>query len=600
MNKFGGSSSFDSTRLRSDISVLSSLVPFLWPKGDLDIKSRVIGAIIFIIIAKIASAYVPYFMKLAVDLLDAGVSAIPLWVILAYGAARLLSLVFAQLRDAVFAKVGLRAVRKSSSAVLNHLHSLSLRFHLERQTGGLSRSIERGTVAIQSLLSITLFNLFPTIFEVLLVTTILWVSFDISIALVVLLTVVFYVVFTAYATEWRLKFRREMNRLDNKANTRAVDSLLNYETVKVFGNEKLEVSEYDTVMGEYERAATTTQVSLAYLNIGQAAIIAVGVTILMVMASVGVVNGELTQGDFVMINTYMLQLAQPLNFFGFVYRNIKQSLVDIEKMFDLLDEKPDVEDMPSAQIFKGKETSISFDGVSFSYDKQRPILRKLSFHIPSGKSLAIVGSTGSGKSTIARLLFRMYDVDSGNIRIDGCNVKSLTQESLHSLIGIVPQDIVLFNNTILYNLSYARVGANEVDISDAIKSAAIDKFIDSLPEGYNTMVGERGLKLSGGEKQRIAIARVLLKNSPILVFDEATSALDTHTEKAIQNNLSQISCGKTTLMIAHRLSTVVDADEIIFLERGEVIERGTHQCLLNADGHYAKMWRRQQEAFSSS
>lgn len=588
----------DNTRRRSDFSVLKSLVPFLWPRGDVEIKTRVVFALLAIVAAKVATVFVPYFLKLAVDALEGDLLALPLWIILAYGGARLLSLAFGQVRDAIFAKVGVRAIRKSALAVLEHLHRLSLRFHLQRQTGGLSRSIERGTIAIQSLLSITLFNLFPTLFEVSLVTVILWGAFDGWFALVTFSTVLAYVVFTAVTTEWRLKFRREMNQLDNQANTRAIDSLLNYETVKAFGNEKLETEEYDSVMGDYERAAVRTQVSLALMNIGQSAIISIGVTVLMVMAGIGVVNGTMSQGDFVMVNTYMLQLAQPLNFFGFVYRNIKQALVDLEKMFDLLDEVPEVQDTPNAPMLDAGRGAIRFDNVTFAYDSRRPILKGVSFDVPAGKTVAIVGPTGSGKSTIGRLLFRMYDPTGGTITIDGQDITQVRQDSLRSVIGIVPQDTVLFNNSIGYNLGYAKPGSAQEQIEAAARMAHVHEFIDSLPDGYETLVGERGLKLSGGEKQRVAIARVILKESPILLFDEATSALDTHTEKEIQANLAEVSEGRTTVMIAHRLSTIVDADEILVLEDGEIVERGAHADLLAHDGSYASAWRRQQKSFS--
>lgn len=590
----------DNARRRGDIDVLRSLWPFLWPSGDLEIRARVVFALLAIVAAKVANVFVPYFMKLVVDSLDGNVLALPLWIILAYGTARLLSLAFGQVRDAVFAKVGVRAVRKSALAILEHLHRLSLRYHLQRQTGGLSRSIERGTVAIQTLLSITLFNLFPTLFEVGLVTVILWGAFDAWFAFATFSTVAVYVLFTGYTTEWRLKFRREMNKLDNQANTRAIDSLLNYETVKAFGNEKLETEEYDSVMGEYERASVRTQVSLAYMNIGQSAIISIGVTILMIMAGYGVVNGTMTQGDFVMVNTYMLQLAQPLNFFGFVYRNIKQALVDLEKMFDILDEVPEVKDKDGAVDLEVNGGHITFENVTFAYDERRPILRGVSFDVPAGRSVAIVGSTGSGKSTIGRLLFRMYDVTGGVIKVDGQDISDVTQDSLREKIGIVPQDTVLFNNTLGYNLAYAKAGADGEAVENAARMAYIDEFISSLPDGYDTLVGERGLKLSGGEKQRVAIARVILKGSPILIFDEATSALDTHTEKEIQANLAEVSAGRTTVMIAHRLSTIVDADEILVLEDGEVVERGPHADLIAANGPYASAWQRQQKSFADA
>lgn len=590
----------DNVRRRSDFHVLRSLLPFLWPKHDWEIKTRVVFALLAIIAAKVATVFVPYFLKLAVDALEGDLMALPLWIILSYGGARLLSLVFGQVRDAIFAKVGVRAIRKSALAILEHLHRLSLRFHLQRQTGGLSRSIERGTIAIQSLLSITLFNLFPTLFEVGLVTAILWGAFDGWYALVTFATVLTYVVFTAVTTEWRLKFRREMNQLDNQANTRAIDSLLNYETVKAFGNENLETQEYDAVMGEYEHAAVRTQVSLALMNVGQSAIISIGVTALMVMAGFGVMNGTMSQGDFVMVNTYMLQLAQPLNFFGFVYRNIKQALVDLEKMFDLLDEVPDIQDKEGAVSLSVTDGAIKFENVTFDYDPRRQILKGVSFEVPAGKTVAIVGPTGSGKSTIGRLLFRMYDVTGGRITIDGQDIADVTQQSLRGAIGIVPQDTVLFNNTVGYNLAYAKSGSDQDAIENCARMAHVHDFIASLPDGYETLVGERGLKLSGGEKQRVAIARVILKGSPILIFDEATSALDTHTEKEIQSNLSEVSEGRSTVMIAHRLSTIIDADEILVLENGEVVERGTHADLLEKEGSYASAWRRQQKSFAEA
>jgi len=586
--------------LENDFKALKSLYPFLWPKNDLEVKIRVVVALLAIVGSKVANVFVPYFLKLAVDSLDGGPLLLPIWIIVAYGSARLISLTFAQVRDAVFAKVGARAIRKSALSVLEHLHKLSLKFHLDRQTGGLSRSIERGTTAIQSLLSITLFNLFPTLFEVGLVTIILWGVFDGWYAFVTFFTVISYVAFTAYTTEWRIKFRREMNRLDNKANTRAIDSLLNYETVKAFGNEKLEAREYDAVMAEYEQASVRTQVSLALLNIGQAVIIAFGLTVLMLMAGYGVVDGSMTQGDFVMINTYMLQLAQPLNLFGFVYRNVKQALVDLEKMFALLDQKPDVIDSPNAVTLSNTKGQVFFDSVSFGYNDSRAILSNVSFEVSRGNSVAIVGPTGSGKSTIARLLFRLYDISSGKISIDGKNITEISQDSLRASIGVVSQDTVLFNNSIGYNLSYANPSASQSQIDEAVRLSHLEGFINSLPDGYDTLVGERGLKLSGGEKQRIAIARVILKDTPILLFDEATSALDTRTEKEIQKNLSQISSGRTTIIIAHRLSTIVDADEILFLDSGKIIERGSHQVLIADKGAYHAAWTRQQKSLLES
>ncbi len=591
-------------RRRSDWQVIRSLLPFLWPArsvdGSLDIKIRVVTALAFIVLAKVATVFAPLYLQRAVDALaPADISleiAVPLGLILAYGAARFLGLAFAQFRDAIFAKVGVRAVRRSSAVVLEHLHRLSLRFHLDRKTGGLTRIIERGRNAIESLLSISLFNIFPTLLEVVLVFTILWKSFNIWFGVVALACVVVYVIFTGLTTEWRLKYRRESNALDTKANTRAVDSLLNYETVKAFGNEKLEVEEYDRVMGDYERAAVLTQSSLALMNVGQALIISVGLAALMYMAAEGKVAGTMTVGDFTLVNLYMIQLSQPLNFFGFVYRNIKQSLVDLEKMFDLTDAQPEIEDKPGAKTLHVAGGEVRFDHVTFAYDPRRPILKDVSFTVPPGKMVALVGTTGSGKSTVARLLFRYYDIGEGSITIDGQDIRSVTQDSVRRALGVVPQDTVLFNNTIGYNVSYARPNASDADVARAAELAHIHHFIASLPDGYKTLVGERGLKLSGGEKQRVAIARVILKNAPILIFDEATSALDTHTEKEIQANLREVSVGRTTLVIAHRLSTIVDADQIIVLEDGAIVERGSHQELLSRGGAYAAAWTKQQKS----
>lgn len=595
----------ETPRRRSDWHVIRTLFPFLWPRRDvqdsLEIKARVVFALAFIILAKVATVIAPLYLQQAVDALapegtGAKTLTIPFALIIAYGGARFLGQAFGQFRDAIFAKVGVRAVRRSSSAVLAHLHTLSLRFHLDRRTGALSRSIERGRTAIESLLSISLFNVFPTILEVALVFTILWQAFNIWFGVVALAIVVAYVMFTGLTTEWRLKFRREANLLDNKANTRAIDSLLNYETVKTFGNEGLEVREYDRVMGQYETADVRNRSSLALMNVGQALIIAVGLAILMAMAASGRVAGEMTVGDFTLINLYMLQLSQPLNFFGFVYRNIKQALVDIEKMFDLMEEEPQIKDKPAAAALNITQGEVSFENVSFAYDPRRAILKDVSFQVPAGKMVALVGATGSGKSTIGRLLFRYYDVDRGRITIDGQDIREVTQHSVRAAIGVVPQDTVLFNDTIGYNLAYAQPDAPHEDVARAAQLAHIDDFIKSLPDGYETLVGERGLKLSGGEKQRVAIARVILKGAPILVFDEATSALDTHTEKEIQANLREVSTGRTTLVIAHRLSTIVDADEILVLAGGEVIERGTHDVLLARGGAYASAWIKQQKS----
>lgn len=591
----------DTARKRSDWQVIRTLLPFLWPARQIpesfDIRARMILALICIGFAKWATVVTPLYLQRAVDALaPQDVAMIPIMAIVAYGAARLLGLAFGQVRDAVFAKVGVRAVRRSAGAVLAHLHTLSLRFHLDRRTGALSRSIERGIVSIESLVSISLFNVVPTILEVVLVGVILWKAFNGWFAVITLATVVIYVAYTITTTEWRMKFRRESNALDNRANTRAIDSLLNYETVKTFGNEAWEIGEYDRVMGQYEKAAVRSQASLAVMNIGQSVIISVGVVVLMLMAAQQKVAGHMTVGDFTAVNVYMLQLAQPLNFFGFVYRNIKQALVDLEKMFELLDVKADVVDKPDVKPLAVAGGEVRFENVSFAYDARRPILNDVSFTVPPGKMVALVGATGSGKSTIGRLLFRYYDVNAGRILIDGQDIREVTQDSVRRAVGIVPQDTVLFNDTIRYNLSYAKLGASQDDIERAADLAHIGAFIKTLPDGYETMVGERGLKLSGGEKQRVAIARVILKGSPILLFDEATSALDTHTEKEIQANLREVATGRTTLVIAHRLSTIIDADQILVVDKGAIVERGSHSELLAQGGLYAAAWTKQQRS----
>jgi ATP-binding cassette, subfamily B, heavy metal transporter len=592
-------------RRRSDWQVIKTLLPFLWPARDVsesaDIRFRVVFAVICIGLAKWATVITPLYLQQAVDALaPQDVALIPLMAILAYGAARFLGLAFAQVRDAVFAKVGVRAVRRSAGAILAHLHKLSLKFHLDRRTGALSRTIERGVVAIESLVSISLFNVVPTILEVVLVSLILWNVFSGWFAIITVVTVVVYVAFTIITTEWRMKFRRESNALDNKANTRAIDSLLNYETVKTFGNEAMEISEYDRVMGQYETAAVKNQSSLAMMNVGQSLIISVGVVALMLLAASEKIAGRMTVGEFTAVNVFMLQLAQPLNFFGFVYRNIKQALVDLEKMFELLDVAPEVVDKPNAVSLAVTGGEVRFENVSFAYDTRRQILNNVSFTVAPGQMVALVGATGSGKSTIGRLLFRYYDVSAGRIVIDGQDIRDVQQESVRKAVGIVPQDTVLFNDTIGYNLSYARLGSTQDDIEHAAGLARIGTFIKSLPDGYNTMVGERGLKLSGGEKQRVAIARVILKGSPILLFDEATSALDTHTEKEIQANLREVATGRTTLVIAHRLSTIVDADQILVLDKGSIVERGTHGELMAQNGLYAAAWNKQQKSLEAA
>ncbi|GAA4249661.1 ATP-binding cassette domain-containing protein [Azospirillum formosense] len=583
-----------------DMAALRSLVPYLWPHDSFETKLRVVVALILLVGAKVANVWVPLFYKRAVDALspgDAGaLVTIPLGLIVAYGLARVMSLVFAELRDAVFANVAQRTIRKVALSVFQHLHALSLRFHLERQTGGLTRSLERGTRAIETLLRYALFSIVPTLVEITLVCVILWRMFDGWFALATFATVGSYIAYTFFVSEWRIQFRRAMNETDNKANTKAVDSLLNYETVKYFGNEGHEARRYDQALASYEQAAVKSQRSLSLLNIGQSAIISLGLAVVMGMAARGIVNGTMTLGDFVLVNTYLLQLYQPLNFFGVVYREIKQALIDVESMVTLLSVDREVADRPGAPALAITGGELRFDGVEFGYDPRRPILKGVSFTVPAGRTVAIVGPSGAGKSTIGRLLFRFYDVSGGGILIDGQDIREVTQQSLRGAIGIVPQDTVLFNDTVYYNIAYGRPGASPAEVEQAARLAHIHNFIMALPDGYETTVGERGLKLSGGEKQRVAIARTILKNPAILLFDEATSALDTHTEREIQANLREVSRGRTTLVIAHRLSTVIDADEILVMEAGRVIERGRHMELLSRGGAYAALWARQQES----
>ncbi len=584
---------------RGDLNTLRALAPHLWPPGQVEMRVRVVIALVMLVLAKIANVTVPIFYKGAVDALSptAGLAVVvPIGLVLAYGLARVLSLAFGELRDAVFARVAQRAIRTSALGIFRHLHGLALRFHLERQTGGLSRAIERGTKGIESLLSFALFNILPTLLEILLVTVILWSLFSLAFAAVTLVTVVLYIAFTMLVTEWRLKFRRQMNQTDQDANTKAIDSLINYETVKYFGNEDHEARRFDGALRQYESAAVRSRTSLSLLNIGQGAIISVGLTLVMYMAARGIRDGSMTVGDFVLVNTYLIQLYQPLNFFGFVYREIKQSLTDMDAMFRLLEVEAEVEDRPDALPLAVNGGEIAFENVEFGYDPRRPILKGVSFRVAPGHTVAIVGPTGAGKSTISRLLFRFYDVGAGTVRIDGQDIRAVTQASLRAAIGIVPQDTVLFNDTIAYNIEYGRPGAPAAEVEEAARLAHIHDFVTGLPDGYRTRVGERGLKLSGGEKQRVAIARTILKRPAILLFDEATSALDTHTEREIQANLREVSRGRTTLVIAHRLSTVIDADEILVLDGGRVVERGRHGDLLAQDGAYAALWRRQQEA----
>jgi ATP-binding cassette subfamily B protein len=586
-------------RWRDQFLALKTLAPHLWPKGRADLKLRVVVALLFLAAAKVATVYVPLFMKHAVDALslqNKSLIVLPLGAILAYGTVRILSLAFGELRDAVFSKVAQRAIRTVALATFRHLHALSLRFHLDRQTGGLSRAIERGTKGIDFLLSYVLFSVLPTLLEIALVSGILWWMFDWRFSAVTLATVAGYVWFTFAITDWRLKFRRVMNESDSEASTKAIDSLLNFETVKYFGNEEHEARRFDGALRIYEKAAVKSETSLAFLNVGQTAIISVGVSVMMMMAAIGVRSGEMTVGDFVLVNSYLIQLYMPLNWLGTVYREIKQSLIDMEQMFRLLRVPQEVADRPGARPLRTEGAEITFEEVSFAYDPRRPILEEVSFSIPAGGSLAIVGPSGSGKSTIARLLFRFYDVSEGRILVDGQDIRDVTQVSLRAAIGIVPQDTVLFNDTIYYNIAYGNPSARREEVEEAARLAKIDQFIRGLPDGYETRVGERGLKLSGGEKQRVAIARTILKRPQILIFDEATSALDTHTEKAIQASLAEVSANRTTLMIAHRLSTVVDADEILVLDEGRIAERGRHAALLALNGRYAAMWRRQQEA----
>ena len=575
---------------------LRGLMPYLWPVGAPRTRVRVLVALGLLASAKCATVYVPLLYRRMVDMFADPTRLpleLPLALMLAYGGLRVMQIVFAELRDAVFAKVAQGAIRDVALSTFRHLHGLALRFHLDRQTGGLSRAIERGTKGIDFLLTFMLFNIIPTLIEIALVCGVLWGLYGIRYAAVTLVTIAGYIVYTLGVTNWRSKYRRRMNDTDSQANTRAIDSLLNYETVKYFGNEDFEARRYDEALTRYERAAVSSKRSLALLNIGQAAIIGIGLTAVMAMAGQGVLEKQMTVGDFVLVNTYLIQLYIPLNFLGFVYREMKQSLIDMESMFRLLAVNTEVTDKPHAPALADGAGQVEFDNVSFAYDERRPILRGLSFCVRPGTKLAIVGASGAGKSTIARLLFRFYDVTSGAIFIDGVDIRDVTQYSVRQALGVVPQDTVLFNDTLHYNILYGRPAANEDDLREAAELAQISAFIAAAPDGFATRVGERGLKLSGGEKQRVAIARTILKRPRILIFDEATSALDTRTEREIQAALKEVSRGHTTLVIAHRLSTVVDADEIIVLADGAIAERGSHAFLLAADGLYARMWRRQ-------
>jgi ATP-binding cassette subfamily B protein len=584
---------------------LLTLVPYLWPVGELGLRVRVVASLVLLIFAKGANVLVPIAFARAVDALaptsGAGAMvAVPIALVMAYGVMRLTASGVNELRDAIFAKVQGRAMRRIALGVFTHLHRLSLRFHLDRQTGGLSRVIERGTRGMTFVLDFLLFNIIPTIFEILLVALILWGMFDFSFTAVILTTVGVYIAWTLIFTEWRIRFRRAMNETDQEANTRAVDSLLNFETVKYFGNEAHEARRYDASMERYERAYVRSEVSLNGLNFGQQSTIAIGLTIVMLMAARGVANGTMSVGDFVLVNTYMIQLFQPLNILGFAYREIKQGLTDMEAMFRLLREEREVADKPDARPLSVTEGEVRFEDVRFGYRPDREILKGVSFTVPPGRTLAIVGPTGAGKSTISRLLFRFYDVNAGAVRLDGQDVREVTQDSLRHAIGVVPQDTVLFNDTIRYNIAYGRPDASHAEVEQAAKLAQVHDFVLRLPDGYDTKVGERGLKLSGGEKQRVAIARTLLKDPRILILDEATSALDTRTEQEIQAALRDAARGRTTVVIAHRLSTVVDADEIIVLQDGRIAERGSHAVLIGLDGLYAEMWRRQSEAVEAA
>ncbi len=577
---------------RNDWKTIRSLLPYLW-----EFKGRVSLALLLLIMAKLASVSVPLVLKEIVDALDQppDILVLPVLLVVSYGVLRFCSTLFGEIRDAIFAKVTQRAIRRVAIKVFEHLHALSLRFHLERQTGGVSRDIERGSRGISFLLNFMLFNILPTLLEIGLVAVILLSNYDIWFSVIIFTTLVAYIALTLIITEWRMIFRRTMNDMDSKANTRAIDSLLNYETVKYFGNESWEAQRYDEHLQKWETAAVRNQTSLAALNAGQSAIIALGVTMLMLLASDGVVTGSMSLGDLVLVNAFMLQLYMPLHFLGFVYREIKHSLADMEKMFTLLTESEEIKDKSGASDLVKGDASVRFENVNFYYEPNRQILFDMTFDIPAGHNIAVVGHSGSGKSTISRLLFRFYEVTSGSILVNGQDIRSITQKSLREAIGIVPQDTVLFNESIYYNIAYGRPEASREEVYEAAKSAHIHNFIENLPDKYETTVGERGLKLSGGEKQRVAIARAILKEPEILIFDEATSALDSKSEKAIQEELKRIAANRTTLTIAHRLSTIADADQILVMDKGRIIERGNHQELLVAKGFYAHMWELQQQ-----
>jgi ATP-binding cassette, subfamily B, heavy metal transporter len=587
--------------------VLRALAPYVWPKNRPDLRRRVVLAVIALVLAKVITVTTPFAYKAAVDWLtgsatgEDAVSAatlayLPIMLIIAYGLGRVLMIGFNQLRDVLFTRVGQNAVRALANQVFRHLHRMSLRFHLERRTGGLSRVIERGKSAVELIIRMGVLNSVPTLLELTLVCGMFAFFFGPEYALVILMTLGLYVLFTLKASEWRMAIRRELNASDNDASTKAIDSLLNYETVKYFGNEDWESRRFDQSMANYEQAAIRTFYTLGFLNAGQALIFSIGLTVCMLMSANAVAAGTQTIGDFVLINSLLIQLYIPLNFMGMIYREIKQGLVDIETMFALMEKDPEIKDKPGAKALRVPDGTIRFENVEFSYDGKRQTLRGVDFTVPAGQMVAIVGPTGAGKSTISRLLFRFYDVNGGRILIDGQDIREVTQESLRAAIGIVPQDTVLFNDTIRYNIRYGRPDATDEEVREAARMAQIDGFIRDLPDGYESMVGERGLKLSGGEKQRVAIARTILKSPPILMLDEATSALDSHTEKEIQDAFDRVAENRTTLVIAHRLSTIVHADNIIVLDDGRIVEQGRHADLLVRDGFYASMWHRQREA----
>ncbi|MHA6262247.1 ABCB family ABC transporter ATP-binding protein/permease [Arenibacterium sp. CAU 1754] len=588
----------DRTARKSGWRTLRKVAPYLWPKDNRGLRIRVVVSLVLLVASKLIAVYTPILYKGAVDTLAGeGVSPLLLGAVgltVAYGVSRMMSVGFQQLRDAVFAPVAQRALRQLALETFRHIHRLSMRYHITRKTGGLSRIIERGVKGVEFLLRFLLFNIGPLFLELALVAGILTVLFDAWYLAIVLVTITLYVAFTFKVTEWRVQLRREMNDQDTDANQKAIDSLLNYETVKYFGAEEREAARYDVAMKGYEGAALKTAFSLAFLNFGQSVLITTGLVGVMILAALGVQQGALTVGDFVMVNAYMMQITIPLNFLGTVYREIRQALIDMGEMFDLLDQPAEISDKPGAPDLVVNGGNITLDNVRFGYDSDREILKGVSIDVGAGKSVAIVGATGSGKSTIGRLLFRFYDVTGGALRIDGQDVRDVTQDSLHSAIGVVPQDTVLFNDTIRYNIAYGRDGATQDDIENAARAAQIHDFIQSLPQGYDTAVGERGLKLSGGEKQRVGIARTLLKDPPILLLDEATSALDSDTEQEIKSALERAGEGRTVITIAHRLSTIAEADQIVVLDQGEIVELGTHDELLARNGRYAHLWSRQQ------